>query len=45
MSDKLDSIIKYNGPEFENLYYDYRVWRESGEDDIVKPERPQEEAD
>ena len=46
MSDKLDSIIKYNGPEFENLYYDYRVWMEDGTlEDIVKPERPQEEAD
>ena len=46
MSDKLDSIIKYNGPEFENLYYDYRVWMEEGTlEDIVKPERPQEEAD
>jgi hypothetical protein len=44
MSDKLDSIIKYNGPEFENLYYDYRVWMEEGTlEDIVKPERPVEE--
>ena len=49
MSDKLDSIIKYNGPEFENLYLDYRVWVESlvpgsvDGDDIVKPERPADE--
>ena len=49
MSDKLDSIIKYNGPEFQNLYLDYRVWVESlvpgsvDGDDIVKPERPVDE--
>ena len=49
MSDKLDSIIKYNGPEFKNLYLDYRVWVESlvpgsvDGDDIVKPERPADE--
>ena len=45
-SGKLDKIMEYNGPEFENLYLDYRVWVESlvpgsvDGDDIVKPERP-----
>ena len=48
-SGKLDKIMEYNGPEFENLYLDYRVWIESlvpgsvDGDDIVKPERPDEE--
>ena len=42
-SDKFESIIKYNGPEFEKLYYDYRVWAQSGEDDVMKPERPADE--
>ena len=36
----LDSVIEYNGPEFENLYKEYRGWVESGESDIVKPKRP-----
>ena len=48
-SGKLDKIMEYNGPEFENLYLDYRVWVESlvpgsvDGDDIVKPERPADE--
>ena len=39
-SVKLDSVIKYNGPEFEKLYDEYKGWVESGEGDIVKPLRP-----
>ena len=42
-SDGIEKIIEYNGPEFEKLYYDYRVWAQSGEDDVVKPERPADE--
>ena len=48
-SAAIDKIIEYNGPEFENLYLDYRVWVESlvpgsvDGDDIVKPERPADE--
>ena len=42
-SAAIDKIIEYNGAEFQNLYDEYRVWVESGEDDIVKPKRPDEE--
>ena len=39
-SEAINKIIEYNGAEFQNLYDEYRVWVESGEGDIVKPERP-----
>ena len=42
-SDGIEKIIEYNGPEFEKLYYDYRVWAQSGEGDVMKPERPADE--
>ena len=42
-SEAIDKIIEYNGAEFQNLYDEYRVWVESGEGDVVKPERPPEE--
>ena len=42
-SEAINKIIEYNGAEYEKLYDEYRVWVESGEDDIVKPKRPDEE--
>ena len=39
----MEKIIEYNGDEFQKLYDEYKGWVESGEDDIVKPKRPDEE--
>ena len=42
-SDGVEAIIEHNGPEFEKLYYDYRVWAQCAEGDVMKPERPADE--
>ena len=39
-SGKIESIIKYNGVKFENLYNEYSAWAQDVEGDVVKPERP-----
>jgi len=44
-SDKIESIIKYNGVKFENLYNEYSAWAQDVEGDVMKPKRPGEDDD
>ena len=39
-SKKIDTIIEYNGVEYENLYVTYKTWIDSGAPYDDKPIRP-----
>ena len=42
---KIESIIKYNGAEYEKLYDEYSAWAQDVVGDVVKPKRPAPEWD